>query len=248
MSAAQAEKQKASRPPTPVLRLLSRPLESLVFVLPLILFYEIGCLALHSRSSALPGQERVVAFHLLQLFFQLFGSTGVWMPGLAVIIILLCTQAASRQPWAVRKAAVGLMYVECALLAVPLLAFNHILRAAPTQAVGASPLLADAVLGVGAGVYEELVFRLILISLLVMIGTDLLRLSGRTMLVVAVVCSALAFSAHHHPPLGSEPFSTGKFLFRALAGVYLGALFVYRGFGPAAGTHAAYNLMVILVA
>jgi len=243
---ARAQPRKVANQPTTSLRLLSRPLESLVFLLPLILFYEIGCLILHTRSSTMPDQERVVAFHLLQLLFQLFGSTGVWMPGLAVIIILLCTQAASGQPWLVRRKAVALMYAECALLAVPLLAFNHLLRAAPVATGIEGRLFSEVVLGIGAGVYEELVFRLILISLIVLVGTDLLRLPARTTLVVAVLASAAAFSAHHHPPLGGEPFAADAFLFRSLAGVYLGALFVWRGFGPAAGTHAAYNLLVTL--
>ena len=93
-------------------RLWNRPIESLLFLLPFILVYELGCLFLNPAISNPDSHERIVAFHLLQLFFQLFGSTGVWMPGLAIVIILLCTQAASKQPWSIRKRVVGLMYVE----------------------------------------------------------------------------------------------------------------------------------------
>ena len=229
-------------------RLLSRPLEALIFLIPLILFYEIGCILLQPATYGTPGQERVVAFHLLQVFFQLFGSTGVWMPGLAVIVILIATHIVSKHPWLVRRRAVGLMYIESAAAALPLLVFNHLLRASPAPSIPEGHVLTDAILGVGAGVYEELVFRLILISLIVMVGTDLLGLPKTITTAAAVLLSAIAFSAHHHPPLGSEPFSTTKFLFRAGAGLYLGVLFVFRGYGPAAGTHAAYNLMVTLLA
>jgi len=225
-------------------KLLSHPLETLVFVLPLILAYEIGCVVLRAPTLE-PDRERIVAFHLLQVFFEMFGSTGVWMPGLAIIVILLCTHIASRRPWQIRPRNVAFMYAEAAMLAVPLMALNRVLRMAPLHTGFAGDHWTEAILGIGAGVYEELVFRLVLISLLVMLGTDFLHLPERLVLAVAVIISALAFAGHHHPPLGGEPFTAGTFAFRTCAGLYLGGLFVYRGYGPAAGTHAAYNLLAI---
>ena len=62
-----------------------------------------------------------------------------------------------------------------------------------------------------------------------------------------MLVSAVLFAAHHHPPIGSEPFHSMRFLFRAAAGLFLGALFVYRGYGVAAGTHVLYNLMVVSI-
>jgi len=244
MATSRTRKPKPAAQEAP--RLLCQPLESLVFLLPLILAYEIGCLLLHATARDI-SQERVVAFHLLQIFFELFGSTGVWMPGLAVIVILLCTHIASRQPWRVRRRAVLVMYLEAVLLAVPLLAFNYAMQLTPLRAGNAPDLATEAVLGIGAGVYEELVFRLILVSVLVMLGTDFLHLPQRLTLAVAVALAALAFASHHHPPLGSEPFAADAYFFRTIAGVYLGALFAWRGYGSAAGTHAAYNLLITFV-
>ena len=226
-------------------RLLTSPLESLVFLPPFILFYEIGCILTEPNVSWSAGQHRVVAFNLMQIFFELFGSTGTWMPGLAVVIILLCTHAASKKPWRVRHQVIGAMYAESAIFALPLMGFNFLLSADSVGSFGDRNLLTESILGVGAGIYEELVFRLVLISVLSMIGADLLGLPAKTTTIIAVIVAALAFSGHHHPPMGSEPFSTEKFIFRALAGVYLGTVFVLRGYGPAAGTHAAYNLLVI---
>ncbi len=213
--------------------------------MPLIAVYEVGGWVLRMTSPE-AAQDSVVAFHLLQLFFRMFGSTCAWMPGLAVVVILLCTHIASRQPWRISGRSVGLMYVEALALAVPLLAFNYVMQIAPLASGSDSSLLTDAVLGIGAGVYEELVFRLMLISILVMLGTDFLHLPSQVTTVAAVILSALAFSAHHHPPLGGEPFSADTFMFRSVAGLYLGGLFVVRGYGPAAGVHAAYNLLVML--
>jgi len=100
-------------------------------------------------------------------------------------------------------------------------------------------------MAVGAGVYEELVFRLILISLAMMIGSDLLGYRRAPVAAVAIAISSLAFSAHHYVPIGMEPWNLGSFAFRAIAGAYLAVVFWYRGYGSAAGTHAAYNVGLI---
>jgi membrane protease YdiL (CAAX protease family) len=127
-------------------------------------------------------------------------------------------------------------------------AFNGTHHLAVPPHVASAPRLAEVTLGIGAGLYEELIFRLVLISVLVIIGVDLLRWPREATTLACVLIAAALFAAHHHPPLGSEPFALNRFLFRATAGIYLGGVFVYRGYGPAAGLHIAHNLMVIAMA
>ena len=103
----------------------------------------------------------------------------------------------------------------------------------------------EIALSSGAGIYEELVFRLVAISLIMLVGVDLLHLPKTQTAVVAIALSSLLFAAHHHPPLGSEEFNLANFTFRTAAGVYLAGIFWYRGYGPAAGCHAAYNITVV---
>jgi len=217
---------------------LTRPLDALVFLLPLIIFYEVASLA---------RQDRVIAFDFLQRFFQLFGQVGMWTPGLAVIAILLATHVAAGDKWTIRWRRVGWMYVESVALSVPLLLLNWAVPLAASSG-GLHPLLDRMALSIGAGVYEELVFRLILISVMVMIGVDLLHLDRSSVAVTAVILSSLAFAAHHHLPIGREPFEPIRFIFRTMAGVYLAAIFWFRGYGPAAGCHAAYNLALVVLA
>ncbi|MFH1110672.1 MAG: CPBP family intramembrane glutamic endopeptidase [Planctomycetota bacterium] len=216
---------------------LARPLDALVFLLPLIVFYEVASLA---------RQDRVIAFDFLRRFFELFGQVGMWAPGLAVIVILLATHVAAGDKWVVHWNRVGWMYVESVALSVPLLLLNWAVPLVSTTG-NSSSLLDRLALGIGAGVYEELVFRLILISVVVMIGVDLLRRDRAPVAVAAVILSSLAFAAHHHRPIGAEPFELVRFLFRTMAGVYLAAIFWFRGYGPAAGCHAAYNVALVLL-
>lgn len=115
-------------------------------------------------------------------------------------------------------------------------------------------LWADIVTGIGAGIYEELVFRLILICILMLLFQDILRLPYKNSIVLAVVISAALFSAHHHidfrsgQPNDADPFNLTEFVFRTIAGVYFAALFAVRGFGITAGTHAFYNIIAVSIA
>ena len=241
MAPSQASKSKGkAAPKAPKRGVLARPLDALVFLLPLIAFYQVAVW----RTG-----DRVVAFDMLRRFLELFGEFGMWAPALAVIVILLATQAASGERWTIKPARVLWMYVEAAILAAPLLLLCRVIRLAATRnAIIEFPWFDEMALSIGAGIYEELVFRLVLITLLVIIGADLLRQPQPVVGVVAIVLSSVAFSAYHHQPFGSDPWNYTTFVFRALAGVYLALVFWFRGYGPAAGCHAAYNLAIVCLA
>lgn len=108
-------------------------------------------------------------------------------------------------------------------------------------------LLADLVGSIGAGIFEELVFRLGLMSLLAYVGLRAVQswslprwLAG----LFAVLVSALVFSWFHH--LCGEPFDRGRFVFRTMAGVLLGVLMWLRGYGVCVYTHTAYDVYFYL--
>lgn len=215
----------------------ARPLDSLIFLLPLIVFYEV-LLTLRPVS--------VIAYDLLRHVLEVFGRLGLWAPGAAVVVILLATHVVSGRPWSIRWRSVAWMNVESTMWAVPLLALNWATPLSGVERADAA-MLDQVALGIGAGVYEELVFRLIAISLIVIVGADLLRLPRRRVAVFAVLLSALVFAAHHHPPIGTDPFDPLRFAFRTVAGLYLATVFWFRGYGPAAGCHAVYNTVLVLV-
>lgn len=236
-------KRAAGRPPKR--GILARPLDSLVFLLPLVFFYE-GA-SRFDPGGMVPPPDRVIAFALIQRFLELFGQFGLWAPAAGLIVILLTTHAVSGEKWRIHWREVGLMVLEAPAMAIPLLLLNRAIPLRSAIAEGAS-LPGQLALGIGAGVYEEMVFRLILISLVVMIGADLLKRDRTWVAITAVAVSALVFAAHHHRPVGLEPFELTRFTFRTLAGVYLAMIFWYRGYGPAAGCHAAYNAALVVLA
>lgn len=225
--------------------LTRQPLQCLIFLLPMVVAYEVGMVL---RHGDVPMTERpgLAAQQLLQWFFSLFGAKSLLLPGLALLAVLLVWHIASTHPWKVSWPAMAGMTGESVLLSIPVLLLNELIReSSGLQAVvGMTYSTFDnLLLSIGAGIYEELVFRLIIISLLTLLLIDVGRVKQVPGVALAVILSSLAFAAHHYPPIGADNWSTSEFAFRAAAGAYLAAVFVVRGFGLAVGCHVCYDVI-----
>jgi membrane protease YdiL (CAAX protease family) len=98
---------------------------------------------------------------------------------------------------------------------------------------------------VGAGVYEDFLFGLLLVPPVADFARGLgarpgVRIAG------AVIVTSLLFAAAHYVGPHGEAFQAFTFFFRFTAGAFFAVLFVYRGFGIAAGTHGLYDIFVSL--
>ena len=229
------------------------PLTSLAFCIPLMVAYEVGTRR-YASDPVSHVQQRIVAFNLMQQFFAWFGANGQYLPAGAVASILLAWHFARGDLPAARPTVLLGMAAECAMYAVPLVAlgyaFEHYLPLYPQggyAGYSAGSPRAMLVLSIGAGVYEELVFRLVAFTVLSFLLVDVLRMPKMTALPVMVVTSAVAFSLYHYKPSGAEPFQWESFGFRTLAGVYFGLIFACRGFGVTAGAHAGYDVVIVLL-
>lgn len=226
------------------------PLASLMFVSPLLLFYEFGVVLL-GPEAVRNGAEVWLRHLLMNLGFGQYFFLPVLTVG-----ILLAGHHLSRRRWAVRSVTLWGMLVESlflagclrVLLGLQSILFQYLSRWLLATGYNAMDFgfAERAVAFVGAGVYEELVFRLILMNFVVLV-LQLLRLSPPMTLWGGVLLSSFLFAlAHHIGPFG-EPLQLFNFLFRFVAGIFFAVLFLYRGFGIAAGSHAAYDLMVGLI-
>ena len=79
------------------------------------------------------------------------------------------------------------------------------------------------------------------IALIVMVA---LSIAG---IALTVIVSSLLFAAHHYYPIGRDPMTAASFAFRAAAGAYLAAVYVFRGFGLAVGSHVVYDAVAVLL-
>lgn len=109
-----------------------------------------------------------------------------------------------------------------------------------------SPRAASVITFVGAGIYEEVLFRLGLFSIVVFV-LRLVLLPTPAAVLVGATLGALAFAAAHHLGPYGEPMNAEVFLFRFVAGMFFTGLYVFRGFGIAVGAHAGYDVLVGVV-
>ncbi|RLS92045.1 MAG: CPBP family intramembrane metalloprotease [Planctomycetota bacterium] len=227
-----------------------RPLEILFFLLPLIALYEYELVRVLRSAEGLVTNGAHLA--ILRLF-DAFGldAVALSLPGFLLIAVFLVMHVLSRGPWIVDLSVVTRMVGESAALAIPLLVFAALVeRMAPAAQVedfASLDLGARIAVSIGAGLYEELVFRMALIALVIAICTDLLKMQKPVALVSAVAVSSLAF-AMYHPLRGADgAVVPGRFLFFLAGGLYFGVLYVVRGFGIAAAAHAFFDIATALL-
>jgi membrane protease YdiL (CAAX protease family) len=248
--ASSKKSSSSARTPSGYFQRSELPLTSLAFLLPLVVLYEMGTRA-WVTDPVHQTEQRIIAFNLMARFFELFGATGKYLPCLAVVGILLAWHVARRDKWHVKPAHVGGMALESVILALPLIVLGRVAEGYLSQVTLAGTDMLDRlghakgllVLSIGAGVYEELVFRLITFTVLSFVLADLLEMNKTAASLLIVVIAGLLFSGYHY--LGNEPFRWWTFAFRAVAGMYFGAVFLCRGFGITAGCHAGYDLVIV---
>ena len=246
------------------------PFQILIFLLPLIIAYEIGLAMFLRRDGDVITNE---AHRTIVAFFDSFGISatgGLLLGGLLVIVVLLAWHILARERWRFSLRVTGLMLIESIVLAVPLLVIGQVI-----QRLGADATLAATVLGnfqngaaarhsatgfgdfsimagitiaIGAGIYEELVFRMMLIAIVHTILVDIARASYAVGTTVAIVVSAAAFAFYHPLRDATGTIIPLRLAFYLAAGLYFGLVYVARGFGIVVGVHAVYDIIAISMA
>jgi membrane protease YdiL (CAAX protease family) len=230
------------------------PRYSLTFAFPLLLLYE--GLSLFLSQSAVAGVRNGADVLLKVMFLAFGGRNGLIVFG-AVLFGAggwLILRDLKRHTGPMRPAILGMMLLEsvvcAALFGFVAATLTAVLLQGPlaraTVQFGGLPLGTQLVVSLGAGIYEELVFRVLLVSGLTAIA---IWLGWKRPLAVgiAVVVSALVFSAFHYVGTYGDTLTLPSFTFRAIAGMMFSGLYVARGFGITAWTHALYDVGLSLL-
>jgi len=225
-----------------------RPWPSLVFLSPLLAFYAVGLIWVRPDLAAR-------ADLLLRQALAPLGLTGVLAPTWLVVGILMAWHLVRRDPWRVPRRLLGRMTAETFVLAAPLVVLYAVMSAAfhggGTLAMGSTGVgqagapdwLALAMASIGAGIYEELLFRLLMVGGTLYLARKVLRRDSPGVSVAVVLIAAGIFAGAHTLD-DPNRFAWDSFLFRSAAGVYLGYVFAQRGIGVASGVHIVFDLFV----
>ncbi|WP_425614690.1 CPBP family glutamic-type intramembrane protease [Anatilimnocola sp. NA78] len=242
-----------------------RPLTSLLFVAPILLTYELGVLTLGQ------GALRNAADVWIRQLLGALGFGQYFLLPLLVCGVLLAWHHVRHDPWKLQGRVIGIMWLESLVLGLALLALAQLMGRvlSPTEInsaelsdlrlfAGTNPrsVWSKFIGYLGAGLYEEVLFRLLLLSALLWCGKQV-GLNRRGSIIAALLLTSLVFAAVHYRfewslfgwtigPQHGDSFAWFSFLFRVAAGLFFGWLFVLRGFGIVVGAHAMYDILVLV--
>ncbi len=224
------------------------PRYSLLFALPLLVFYQVLVAAVPAGPQ---GGVRNGADVLLQsVFIWLAGSWGprLFMACLIAVGLWLVAKDVRAHAGRLHAAVFGAMLAEAVGLA---LVFGIVVGGLTAALLGEPPPLALGrgtllMLSLGAGIYEELLFRVVLVSLFAWVARRVLGLRPLVAGTAATIAGALVFSAFHYIGPYGDAWQVYSFVFRTIAGLCFSALYLTRGFGVTAWTHALYDVFLVL--
>ena len=236
---------------------------SLVFALPLLLLYEGLAAALGGTAgSEVRNGADVVITSLFQavagryeplLFAIVVIGTSIWLVARDIrgggrlrflyFPAMLLEAAALASVFGIAVGLVTSQILRPIAAGASSGASGAVLAAAPLQGLDAATRL---MVSLGAGLYEELLFRVILVAAIAFVGRVFIGWRPFTAGAVATIVGALLFSAFHYVGPYGDPFQLPSFVFRAVAGLFFSALYLVRGFGITAWTHALYDVFLLL--
>lgn len=214
--------------------------------IPLAIYYEISMVLANRGVEA---EVRNAADVLFKRIFEGIGYDGP-LAGIIMFALVLIIAAISQGAHKEREGIkiqwhfYPVMIAESGLYAMVLFALMAVTMNAMAPALSISPV--DIGYSLGAGVYEELLFRALLLSGLLYIAE---KIGGKTTLwkILAVLISSLIFSGAHYIGSAGDTFTWLSFIMRTLGGLLLGFIYMLRGFGPAVYTHAIYDIYTIFL-
>lgn len=236
---------------------LSRsPRYSILFALPLLLGYEAlaALLAQPGKGELRNGADAI----LRAAFTAVAGPRGNSIFMAAVILLgvglVIRDKRANRDAYRGRVflgmlvesvVLAGLFGIVVGVTTAKLLGSLHALMIAP-QPLAQMPWPTRLMLSLGAGLYEELFFRVLLVTGLAAGARVVLGFGKRAAGITAAVIGAVIFSAFHYIGPYGDPLQLQSFVFRMLSGLAFSGLYLLRGFGITAWTHALYDAFLLL--
>lgn len=242
----------AARPRQSYWELSRSPRYSMAFALPLLLLYEALAVVVNQGTGL--GIRNGADVLLRSMAAAVLGERGPLLFGaLVALVIAGIAFRDARGKDGPRPRIIAVMLAESAVLA---LVFGLVVGVVTAQLLDALPTLSIAqpeamawpvmlMVSLGAGVYEELVFRVLLVSGLLVGARTLLGMGRGIATAFAVVLGALIFSAFHYIGPYGDPLELPSFTFRTVAGLAFSGLYVARGFGITAWTHALYDVFLL---
>ena len=218
---------------------------SFLFTIPLFFIYEVGILFLSTDDILV---VRNGADFLMRSILESFGIFGLYGLGAIFLIGFIITYLYffnDKSNNSIRADYLFIMLFESVCWALILYFLLSKFMLVLMNPIGKT-ITQQVTLAVGAGIYEEFLFRVMLISGLTGIIDFVFLWSEKVRKAAALIIAAGIFSAFHFVGDYGDFFSMELFLLRFFAGIVLGILYIARGFGITAYAHSIYDLIVLI--
>ena len=220
-------------------------LYSFLFTIPLFFIYEIGILFLSSDDIIVVRNGADFLMRTLLESFGIYGLYGlgaIFIIGFIIVYVIFLKDKSKKE---VRADYLFIMLFESIFWALVLYFLLFKFMLVLMNPIGKT-IIQQVTLAVGAGIYEEFLFRVMLIAGLTGIISFVFLWEDKTTKAAALVIAAGLFSSFHFMGEYGDYFSMELFLLRFFAGIVLGILYFARGFGITAYTHSIYDLIVLI--
>lgn len=232
-------------PHEPYEKLIHNPIQQLLLIAPLLIVYHVGTY-FYADTLKVP--------HYLRMLFESWHAPMAFLPSFLILTTLTIQHFLRKDRFCFSPGIQCGMIVEGAILWLPLLPASWIstqFTAATVSPSSTSLTMARCVESIGAGVYEEFIFRAVLMSLLGLLLIDILHYRKLRAKILAVAVSAILFSLMHFQMaeiFGNLPLDFSRLLFLAAAGVWFAVIYLWRGYGVAVATHLTWNIVTAIAA
>lgn len=220
-----------------------QPIYSAALLLPFFAVYHTGTFFL--RTTYINGADALI--------IRLLSMLSVHSAFASALVLLACFivwQIRARASWKVDSLKLMILFLEsCFFAGLLFFVFGwlSVHFSSPSGRDASLGIIQRLVLYCGAGIYEELVFRGFLLGALLLLFMRLFGMKRTPAAFLATMIAALLFSLFHYVGPAGDQFTAAGFLQRTLGGLYFSVLFVTRGFGVTAASHALYDIWVGLL-
>ena len=217
---------------------------SLLFIFPMLFLYEIMSWIQYSDS---PVEIRNGADVFFRQLIMGFGKYSEFVYGLILFTVIFTILIINRN--VVRKGRIKLTFLlymlsESLLWSIGLIVLMSISERLLLSILERNIIPEQFYLAIGAGIWEELLFRVGAIGLSLSFLTNI-GYSDVFSTLIAILFAALLFSLFHYLGQFGDIFTYKSLYLRTLAGVFLGSLYLFRGLGITVYTHIFYDMIII---
>ena len=218
---------------------------SLLFIFPMLFLYESMCWIQYFGQSA---EIRNGADVLIRQIIVGMGNGSEIVYGLLLMIVFFGVMFLNRRVVKNEKLKFTfllLMIVESLVWCIGFVIIMSVSERLLLSIMERNIIPEQFYLAIGAGIWEELLFRVGAIGLSLSFLTKVVGYSGIYSVIIAVIFSAVIFSLFHYLGPFGDNFAYKSFYLRTLAGIFLGSLYMFRGFGITVYTHIFYDMFII---